>query len=105
VGLAISRDMRNSGNCYWPPFLRVNATALRPNLKSVHLDHEKVLFEVPRLEIQATTKGSLTPQSQQINAGEELTKSVSSALAAHSEVTRANTAVSIDVARPMDAMA
>jgi len=37
--------MRNSGNLILASLSESDATALRPHLKSVHLDHQKVLFE------------------------------------------------------------
>jgi CRP-like cAMP-binding protein len=37
--------MRNSGNSLLASFSESDVTALRPHLKSVHLDHERVLFE------------------------------------------------------------
>ena len=37
--------MRNSGNLILASLSESDATALRPHLKSVQLDHQKVLFE------------------------------------------------------------
>jgi hypothetical protein len=37
--------MRNSGNLLLASLSESDAAALRPHLKSVHLDHERVLFE------------------------------------------------------------
>ena len=37
--------MRNSGNLLLASLSESDAAALRPHLKSVHLDHEQVLFE------------------------------------------------------------
>lgn len=37
--------MRNSGNLLLASLSESDAAALRPHLKSVHLDHAKVLFE------------------------------------------------------------
>ena len=37
--------MRDSGNLLLASLSESDAAALRPHLKSVHLDHEKVLFE------------------------------------------------------------
>jgi hypothetical protein len=37
--------MRNSGNLLLASLSESDAAALRPHLKSVHLEHEKVLFE------------------------------------------------------------
>jgi hypothetical protein len=37
--------MRNSGNSLLASLSESDAAALRPHLKSVRLDHEKVLFE------------------------------------------------------------
>jgi hypothetical protein len=37
--------MRNSGNLLLASLSESDAAALQPHLKSVHLDHERVLFE------------------------------------------------------------
>ena len=37
--------MRNSGNLLLASLSESDAAALRPHLKSVHLEHERVLFE------------------------------------------------------------
>ena len=37
--------MRNSGNLLLASLSESDASALRPHLKSVHLDHERILFE------------------------------------------------------------
>src|SRR6185295_19447172 len=37
--------MRNSGNLILASLSESDATALRPHLRSVHLDHQRVLFE------------------------------------------------------------
>ena len=37
--------MRNSGNLLLASLSESDAAALRPHLKSIHLEHEKVLFE------------------------------------------------------------
>jgi hypothetical protein len=37
--------MRNSGNSLLASLSESDASALRPHLKSIYLDHERVLFE------------------------------------------------------------